>query len=314
MATAPEVDQVAISAQTDPQTQAGGGADNRRWGPNALGRRLGRLIVVAALAWAGWTALTAWSELLSPARRSPAAAPVTPTADPAALLEADLAGGRWLLGEGGQPVAFTRLPAVDAADRVLGLSGADANAERGSGTGAELVPLIRAVAGRGVSDGPCTVYTLRRQGVVLKAVTRSTDGHETLAAARLGLRWGGGGDWMVFETAPETSGRGSVEAAGLLLTFPARSRRLAVRCDAAGRVLGEVVTVEGAAEALPSGWRRAGWSVGGLPVPGREPGPPWSCRRGDDAVQVWAFDSGGAPAPLVLFVVREPLASERSTP
>jgi hypothetical protein len=109
---------------------------------------------------------------------------------------------------------------------------------------------------------------------------------------------------LVAQTRPESAASESD-----LLPLPDSAHRLGCHWDGAGRMIAELISVDGPRSMLLTSWARQGWTARGAPG-GRPDGPRLLSRGNNQFVYVWFHDTAEAGPPTLL-LVRPPAPAPR---
>jgi hypothetical protein len=111
------------------------------------------------------------------------------------------------------------------------------------------------------------------------------------------------GVWKLLEVRPAPGGRAVAGGPPTLLPVPPGAVCMAHRDDAAGQVVGEIVSLNFSLSRVVEEWKGRGWDVQDVtPVEGPMRG--LACRRDGQLIQVWAHLPTDSTGPLTLLLVR----------
>jgi len=251
--------------------------------------RIGRALLVLAIAWTAWGTFASLADLLRD--RSPARA-VEPEGAGLALASAALAAeaeadGAWTLEGSGWSASSERLDAAAVADR-----------------------LRRFDEEAGVREpGPREARRVHRFDggrLRLRIETEDAPTPRLLRAAIARAEDPGGEAWTLWRlAASKDAGPAAGAEGGGLLPLPPGARRLASRRAKGGATSLEVVATPGGLDA-DAYWARAGWERSGPEEAGR------LYRKGDRRVFAWSPpDVGGADAAARVWFLLAAPASPR---
>lgn len=226
---------------------------------------VGRLVLAAAVLGAGYSMMVRFGNLLNDhTRPTSATCEVVPASTNesansfAGLPMAELAGrwefveGSWSLGVGSfassQVPSFFARPVSSAAP-----AAAVDDWER------IVLDLVRNYKPAATTQGSHRVYRIESPGLRAEVVVSPSEKQERLLAARAVIQKSLG-EWSTFETERTTDVPGGT-AGSALLPRPDRAELLAIRRDAADRVVGEFSRCESNIAALLAFWRSAGCPV-----------------------------------------------------
>jgi hypothetical protein len=291
--------------------------------PSMLGRRTWtwrlatcrgvRLLLIGGLIWAGWSAASGWTELLSkwePATTAEASG--VAVSRPAEGIAAWLEDGDWTFGDPARPVTLARAPEAEARTWLERPFGPYPDTRSDGPDERMLIDLGRCLSRNRYRQGAQTFYKIDHAGLRGMVLTQVRGDDERLVVARAAIRSAANGDRVLLEYPATDAGCGETGPAGRaatigLLPRSGKARLVAARRDARGRIVGAIAEVEAVMPEIVRLWQREGWHVA------RPDGPAQagllSVTRGDQAVGVLVIEATSEGGRSIVIAARDPGAT-----